>query len=106
MSVHRSLLQVELFELSSKTIYQLRKSHKNPNEVFELIPEFTINTNEGANNRPVTAEFFQQFIGLEKDTDTKHLYFNLNVLDQQLDYEVGMTGKEEFFENIVHLVGS
>ena len=58
---HLVLLGVELYEISEKLIYDLRNSEpRKPNNVFEHLPEYTINTNPGAKNQPVPAEYFHQ----------------------------------------------
>ena len=97
---HRALLGVELFEISSGFINKIRKSNPNPDFVFHKLPKYTINTNEGANNRPVSAYWYHQFIGLLEDENNKYLYFNLMTLDNQLQYEIGNIEIEELFSEI------
>jgi len=97
----RCLLGVDLFEISNKYINELRLAHKNAYEVFEILPTYTINLNETANNRPILAENYHQFIGLEDDDDkkVKHLYFNLRTIDEQLQEEMSNIGADDMFHD-------
>lgn len=97
MSVVKCLLSVELFELSSNYINEIRKKHKRDDEVFELLPEFTLR----GDNHIIIAEYYLQFIGLEEvENPTKYLMFNLHTLDHQLDYEISQTGMEDLLKEI------
>jgi hypothetical protein len=79
----RCLLGVELFEISDKYIMELRQAHHNAKEVFDILPEYTINTNEGANNQPIITKYFHQFMGLGDTDSEKYLYFNLHAAANQ-----------------------
>jgi hypothetical protein len=98
MKIVKCLLGVELFEISNKFIYKLREKHKNTDEVFDYIPEFTINTNEGQHNQPIRSECFHQFVGIGENEEEKYLYFDLHTVDSQLDYEISQTGIEDLFK--------
>lgn len=105
---HLTLLGVELYEISEKLIYNLRNSEpRKPNNVFEHLPEYTINTNEKAGNRPVLAEYFHQFLGFNFDENKecqKYLYFNLKTADALLQEEINNDGIELFKNfNFKHL---
>jgi len=103
-------MAVEVFEISNKYIFELRESHKSSDEVFDILPEFTLNTNEKSDDKtgrerffeqyqPITARYFHQFVGsFEHEEPQKYLYFNLESIDHQLDYEMSQCGKEEFFK--------
>jgi len=93
----RCLLGVEVFEISDKYIMELRQAHRNAEEVFDILPEYTINTNKGVGNKPVLAKYFHQFIG-HGDSDEKYLYFNLQAADNQLDFEIREGSIEDIFE--------
>ena len=97
MSVVKCLLGVELFELSSNYINEIRKKHKRDDEVFELLPEFTLR----GDNKVVIAEYYLQFIGLEVvECPEKFLMFNLLTLDHQLDYEMTQGSIEDLLKEI------
>jgi len=103
MSVHKCLLGVEVFEISDKYIHALRKAQEsNPERVFDVLPEYTINVNEGAQvkNGLIVARYYHQFVGMFEGKAEKYLYFNLHTLDSQLDYEFSQCGKEEFFKDL------
>lgn len=95
----RCLLGIDLFEISNKYINELRLAHKNDFEVFDMLPTYTINLNENAFNRPILAENYHQFIGLEGDDDkkVKHLYFNVTTIDRQLKEEISNASVEDLF---------
>ena len=94
----KCLLAVEVYEISEKYISSLRLAHRNANEVFDILPEFTINTNEGANNEPILAKYFHQFMGYDENDEKKYLYFNLSTVDNQLDFELNETTAEDLFK--------
>ena len=103
-----TLLGVELYEISEKLIYDLRNSEpRKPENVFKHLPEYTINTNSGANNKPILAENFHQFIGFnlnENKDKEKYLYFNLKTADALLQEEIDNDGIDLFKNfNFKHL---
>jgi len=96
----KSLFGVELYEISTNFIYKLREAHPRPDLAFNYLPEFTINTDEGANNRIIQADYFHQFVGLfENQENEKYLYFNLETLDATLNEEIKNVGIEELFKD-------
>jgi len=100
-TLHKTLMGVELFEISSNYIYKLRIVHKDPNEVFSFLPMYTINTNKEAHNQIMLAEYFHRFTGDYENEDEKNekwLFFNLNTLDSQLNEEISQTGIEDLFK--------
>jgi hypothetical protein len=105
---HLVLLGIELYEISEKLIYDLRNSEpRKPENVFKHLPEYTINTNPGANNKPILAENFHQFIGFnlnENKDKEKYLYFNLKTADALLQEEIDNDGIDLFKNfNFKHL---
>jgi hypothetical protein len=101
VNVSKSLMAVEVLEISSKYIYELRMLRKRDEEIFDILPEFTINTNEGAGNQIITAKYYHQFVGSsEEEEKAKYLYFRLLPIDNQLEYEVSQCGAEEFFKGL------
>jgi len=97
MSTIKCLLAVELFELSSNYINQIRERHRSNDEVFELLPDFTLR----GDNHIITAEYYLQFVGLDKvEAPEKYLMFGLHTLDHQLDYEISQTGAEDLFKDL------
>jgi len=102
---HRTLLGIELFEISEDFMYGLRERHKSPEHVFKLLPKYTINTNEGQHNQIMVAEYFHQWVGLFKDNRTpeekkKYLYFNIETLDATLREEISNAGEEDLLKNL------
>lgn len=98
---HWALLGVELYEISNNFIYELREKQKNCERVFELLPEYTINNNSSANNRPALARYHHQFAGSFKhnaEANEKYPYFNLRTLDSFLEEEISNAGIEDLFK--------
>lgn len=104
VSKHRCLLGVQLYELSTNYMYEIREKQKNANRIFEgsLLPEYTINTNKEANNRPIKTDYFLQFVGVFKpenyEANIKYSLFDVNTLDQLLDYEISNSGFDDLFK--------
>lgn len=98
ISVHKVLLGVELYEISSDFIHKIREGQPRPENVFSYLPMYTINTNDGANNRPMIAEFFHQFVGFGEE-NKKYLYFNLNTIDKEFNEEISNAGIETLFQD-------
>ena len=97
-SKHLALLAVELYEISEEFIYKLREQQHPRQDVFEHLPEFTINKNETANNQPIPAKYYHQFVGMLKpDKNEKYLYFNLNTQDSILFEEISNSGIDDLF---------
>lgn len=96
----KCLLGVEVHKISAKYIYELRQAHNRHEDVFGFLPQYTINTNKGANKQPIVAEYFHQFIGGFADEEAEYLYFNLNTIDRHLDEEISQAGSDEIFNNI------
>lgn len=98
-SKHRVLLGVELYEIRERFIYELREKQHNSQDVFDYLPEFTINKNETAKKQPIFAKYYHQFVGtLEpKGEGEKYLYFNLKTLDALLQEEIDNSGIEDLF---------
>jgi len=98
-SKHLALLAVELYEISEEFIYNLREAQHPRQDVFEHLPEFTINKNEGANNQPIVAKYYHQFVGaLRPEKKEKYLYFNLSTQDNILHEEISNSGMEDLFQ--------
>lgn len=96
-NTYRVLLGISLYELSEKYLYELREDKRRDREVFNILPKFTINTNEGAKNRPISADYFLQFIGFTP-SDNKYLLFDFRTIDAHLDEEISNAGYDGFFE--------
>ena len=100
-SKHLALLAVELYEITDQFIYELREKQHDSQDVFNYLPEFTINRNENANNRPIVAKYYHQFVGAFKpDKVEKYLYFNLRSNDALLAEELAQGGVDDLFEEI------
>lgn len=98
----RTIFGVEYYEISNDYIYELRlKNNRHPERVFSILPRFTINTNEGANNRLIDASYFLQFVGFDNnDKDKKHVFINVQAFDNNLKDEINNLGEDEFFKDI------
>jgi hypothetical protein len=97
---HVALVGVELFEVSNNFMYKLSQNRPMPYQIFNVLPKYTINTNETAKNKMVLAEEFLQFVGTFKSDhgNPKYLMFNFNTLDSLLNEEMGQGGVEELFK--------
>ena len=92
-----SLIAVELQEISENFIAELWKSHKNHNEVFDLLPEYTLT----ADGQLCRAEEYLQFVGQETVSEPRMILFiNIITIDHQLDYEFNEAGIVEMFKGI------
>ena len=102
ISKHLALLAVELYEISERFIYELREKQHVSQDVFKYLPEFTINKNDTANNRPIRAEYYHQFVGTLEPTGDgdKYLYFNLRTQDVTLEEEISNSGIEDLFAEL------
>lgn len=98
-SKHLALLAVELYEISERFIYELREKQHQSQDVFNYLPEYTINKNKTANNQPIPAEYYHQFVGdfEPKGDGDKYLYFNLRTQDAVLQEEFSNSGIEDLF---------
>lgn len=102
ISKHLALLAVELYEISEKFIYELREKQHQSQDVFDYLPEYTINKNEKVNNQPIPARYYHQFVGsLEpQDDGEKYLYFRVMSPDTLLDHEISEAGFEDLFDGV------
>jgi hypothetical protein len=101
MSTLRCILNIEVYEISENYIRELRDNCQKPEMVFDILPEYTINKNEGANNCLIEANYYLQFVGLFKETtDKKYLLVNLSTADRLLDYEISQSGITDLFKDI------
>lgn len=98
---HIALMGVELFTVSNNFIYKISQKKPMPYQIFNLLPKYTINTNEGGLNRIILAEEFLQFVGtFESDkNDPKYMMFNITTLDSLLNEEIGGAGIEDLFDD-------
>ena len=93
----RCLMSVELHEISENFIADLWKVHKNHNEVFDHLPEYSLRDD----GKLCRAEEYLQFVGLEEVREPQKIIFiNIYPVDHQLDYEIGEYGMVEMFEEI------
>ena len=93
----RCLMRVELCEISENFVAELWKSHKNHNEVFDLLPEYSLRED----GQLCRADEYLQFVGLETVNEPdKMLFINICAIDHQLDHEFGGAGIVEMFEGI------
>jgi len=98
----KTLLGVELYEISERFIYNLRQGHPRSEKVFDYLPKFTINTNKEAHNQIADAEWFHQFVGCfqNDNKNEKYLYFNIETLDATLREEISNAGMENLLKNL------
>lgn len=97
----KTLLSVKLFEVSNNFIYNLSKDKKRHDRVWDLLPKYTINTNKDANNSPVIADWYLQFVGTHEDEidNKKYLLFDLDTQDEILNEEISQGGIEDLFKD-------
>jgi hypothetical protein len=97
----KALLGIELFEISNNFMYKLRNSHPDPDDVFDFIPKYTINTNQEQHHQPMLAEYYMQFIGIveSESYNTKFLCFNVVPIDATLKEEIDNAGVEDLFKS-------
>lgn len=97
----KTLLSVNLYEISTKFIYDLRNAHPDSERLFKFLPKYTINTNKNANNRIIYAQDFHQFVGFsENEENIKYLYFNFEAIDECLKEEIDNAGIENLFKDL------
>jgi hypothetical protein len=98
----KTLLGVELFEISNNFIHAIREKHPRPEQVFNFLPKYTINTNKEAHNQVVQAEWYHQFVGCFHDEpkNDKYLYFNIETLDATLREEISNVGIEDLLKDL------
>jgi len=96
----KCLLGIELYKLSAQYIFRLREAHRNPDELWDFLPTYTINKNDGANNRIRLAEDYLQFTGSFAEEEGEYLLFNLDTLDRQFEEEISNCGFEEMFKDV------
>jgi hypothetical protein len=99
---HLALLAVELYEITERFIYELREKQHESQDVFNYLPEYTINNNDTAKKQPIEARYYHQFVGsLEPhDEGEKYLYFNLSTQDRLLEHEIEESGVDNFFADL------
>lgn len=96
----KTLLSVKLFEVSNNFIYNLSKDKPRHDKVWDLLPKYTINNNDGANNRPVIADWYLQFVGTHEDINNKkYLLFDLDTQDEILNEDIAQAGIEDLFKD-------
>jgi hypothetical protein len=98
----KAIVGIEYYEISDKFIYNLRMNHPRPEQAFDYLPKYTINTNKEGNNEIVGADWFLQFAGTFENTteNPTHLMFNIETLDATLKEELSNAGIEEIFKGI------
>lgn len=98
----KTLLGIELFEVSERFIYNLRQAHPRPEQAFDYLPKYTINTNKEAHNQVVGADWFHQFVGTfqNDNKNDKYLYFNIETLDKTLQEEISNAGIEDLLKDL------
>lgn len=89
----RVLLNVELANVSEKTLFKLRSYNLNPEHAFDILPEYTF----GNNKNLIEARYYHQFTGLHEEDcqDREYLFMRFMTLDSSLDYEIQNSGIEE-----------
>ena len=94
----KTLLGVELYEISDNFIHKLREAHPRPEQAFDYLPMYTV----GNNNQVITADYYHQFAGLfeNEHENKKYLFFNIETLDATLREEISNAGIEELLKDL------
>jgi len=94
-SIHKALIGIELFEISTNLIFKLRNSHTKSEHVFMHLPKYCLNDYGNI----MISEYYYQFTGLsEEEENKKHLFFNLNTLDTLLQEELNNCDVDNIFD--------
>jgi len=104
-NIHKALLGVHMYKLTEAEIYELRQSRPRPDSIFELLPEYTINKNESANNSIIVAKYYLQFTGTilpenDEEKNSEYLFIGFETMDRQLENEIDNCGIDELFAGI------
>ncbi len=96
-----ALLGVELHEISNNFIYELRNSRPRHDDVFKILPTYTLNSCNKGKNHLILAEAHHQFIGNFKhndDANEKYIYINIKTADALLEEEIANSGIEDLLK--------
>lgn len=101
-SVHKCLLGVFLSSVKTSYISEMRKSREkyNADNIFHLLPTYTINENKGANNELIEAEYYLQFVGFGDDEEKEYLFVDFEFIDPIMKEEISNVREKEFFKGI------
>jgi hypothetical protein len=94
----RTLLGVQLYEITDNYLFKLREKQKIPENIFKFLPKYTLN--EKNNKCPTLSDFYLQYMGFSyKDEPQKFLIFNLDTIDSLLKEEIDNAGCDDLFKN-------
>ena len=102
MQTHLAIATVDVYRIWNNNIYQLYEKYHRRESVFSQLHPWAINGNENANNRPIPAEYYHQFMGnFEQDFDEHSaILFDIGVDDEIVAEEINQIGIEEAFANV------
>ena len=99
---HLAIATVDAYTIWNKDVYQLRQKYKWRESLWKQLHPWAINNNETANNRPIEAQYFHQFLGTIEEDDDEYsaILFDIKTDDEILQEEISMVGVEEAFVNV------
>ena len=93
----KSIISINnLYKLSNKDLYKIRKEFPLEKHVFKKLPRYTIRDN----GKIDYAENWLQFTGqVENDTEQEFYLFNYSTTDEMMSEEFSNCGFSDFFED-------
>jgi len=99
---HLAIASVDAYTIWNNNIYELYEKYHRRESVWKQLHPWAINKNETANGRPITAEYYHQFMGnFEQDIDEHSaILFDITTADEILQEEINQIGVEEAYANV------
>ena len=99
---HLAIASVDVYTIWNNDIYELYQKYHRRDSVWEQLHPWAINGNETANNRPIDAKYYHQFMGQYEQDDNEHsaILFDIRTEDEILQEEINAIGIEETFKDI------
>ena len=93
-NIRKCLLALEVFEFTGEEIGKLREQYKHDRYLDDVLPKWTLNTNNGS---IINSPGFLQFI---EDGIDKFILFNASTVDRLLQEEISNGGLESMLKGI------
>lgn len=99
ITITKSLLSINLYELSTNLIYSLKNKRNDKNSIFldGTLPKYCINKD----GKLLDSEIYHQYTGLiEEENNEKFLFLDINEDEKsELHYQIYETGVDSFFSS-------